>query len=132
MAERIYGLTLAYTGMMRRRPTVPVTLTYLRTTRSFDGLVDSGAERTVCSIAVAEEAGVDLTEFPTRRIRGAGGFSRSRLCPMDLTILGRRVPTEVLVVETNIILLGRNDVFRAFQFGFDERAELQLVEPYET
>ncbi|HEY7034959.1 MAG TPA: hypothetical protein VH482_26700 [Thermomicrobiales bacterium] len=47
-------------------------------------------------------------------------------------MLGQRIATEILVLETNIVLvlLGRHDVFRAFQFGFDERARTLLVEPY--
>jgi hypothetical protein len=107
-----------------------VTFTYLRTTRPFDGLVDSGAERSVCSAAIAIEAGIDLSQFPLRRFKGPSGFGRVRLSPIDLTILERRIAAEILVVDANIVHLGRHDVFRAFQFGFDERAELLLVEPY--
>jgi hypothetical protein len=48
-----------------------------------------------------------------------------------LGILGRRISTEVLVVEADLVLLGRRDVFAAFQFGFDDRAKLLLIEPYD-
>jgi hypothetical protein len=92
--------------------------------------VDSGAERSVCSIAIAQEAGIDVAQFPVRQVSGIGGMRRARLCPMDATILGRRIPIEMLVVEADLVLLGRQDVFRAFQFGFDERADLLLVDPY--
>lgn len=109
---------------------IAVTFSYVHTTKPYYGLVDSGAQRTLCSAAIAEEAGVDLAKFPTRRVRGVGGMQRARLCPMDLTILGLRVPLEVLVAETDILILGRDDVFRALQFGFDERSELLLAEPY--
>jgi len=131
MADRSYRLALPYTDSRgRRQPIVQVTFTYLRTTRPVDGLVDSGAERSVCSVSVAEEAGINLAQFPLRPVRGVGGLSRARLCPIDLNFLGRRIPVEILVVEANTVLLGRHDVFRAFQYGFDERAELLLVEPY--
>jgi hypothetical protein len=49
---------------------------------------------------------------------------------MDVTILGRRVPIEMLVVEEELVLIGRHDLFRVFQFGFDERADVLLVDPY--
>ncbi len=131
MADRSYRHELPYTESHGRRlPIIPVRFTYLRTTRPFDGLVDSGAERSVCSVRMAEEAGVNVAQFPVRTVKGVGGALRGRLCPIDLTLLERRVPVEMLVVEPNIVLLGRHDIFRAFQFGFDERAELLLVDPY--
>ena len=44
---------------------------------------------------------------------------------------GRRIGTEILVVKSEVVLLGRRDVFAAFQFGFDERANTLLIEPYD-
>jgi hypothetical protein len=131
MPERSYRWQYSYTTRRGRRyPTIPVSLTYLRTTRIVNGLVDSGAERSTCSAALAREAGIDLTDFPERVVRGIGGLSRARLCPIDLNILGRLIPVEVFVVEAGVVLLGRHDIFRVFQFGFDELAGLTLVEPY--
>jgi hypothetical protein len=133
MSDRSYRWEVPYTSRRGQRfPTIRVTFAYLRTTRAFDGLVDSGAERSACSAPVAREAGIDLSLFPERPIRGAGGVTRTRRCPIDISILGYRIATEILVVETNVVLvlLGRHDIFRAFQFGFDERAEVLLVEPY--
>jgi hypothetical protein len=49
---------------------------------------------------------------------------------MDLELFGRRVATEVLVVDTSLVLLGRRDVFDAFVFGFDQRAGQILIDPY--
>jgi hypothetical protein len=48
-----------------------------------------------------------------------------------MALFGRRLATETLVVESSVdpVLLGRHDIFRALEFGFDERAELLLVEP---
>jgi hypothetical protein len=131
MPDRSYRLGLPYSWSRRRRhPLIPVTFTYLRTTRPHDGLVDSGAERSACSVAIAREAGIELERFPARRIGGVGGLTRARLCPIDISILGRRIPLEICVVEADIVILGRHEIFRAFQFGFDERAEVLLVEPY--
>ena len=131
MTDRSYRLALAYTRSRGQLfPIIPVTFTYLRTTRPYDGLVDSGAERSVCSVTIAQEAGINVAQFPVRQVRGVGGIRAARLCPMDVTILGRRVPIEMLVIEADLVLLGRHEVFRAFQFGFDERANVLLVDPY--
>jgi hypothetical protein len=74
MSDRTYRFALPYTEVHGRRcPMVPVTFTYHRTTQPYFGLVDSGAQRTLCSVAIAEEAGIDLSRFPLRRIRGVGG-----------------------------------------------------------
>jgi hypothetical protein len=132
MPDRSYRFAVPYTFRQGRlRPTVPVTITYLRTTRQYNGLVDSGAEGSVCSASIARAAGVDLRIFPQRAVLGTSGVSRARLCPIAVNILGRRLAIEILVIEIeDIVLLGRHDIFRAFQFGFDERAEVLLVEPY--
>jgi hypothetical protein len=44
-------------------------------------------------------------------------------------LFGRRNATEVLIGETEPILLGR-DVFDAVVFAFDQRAGLVPIEPY--
>jgi hypothetical protein len=115
----------------RSEPILPVVFSYSRTTTIFKGLVDSGADRSACSVQIARLAGLDLDQFPVERIRGVGGLTRARRCPIDLLILGRRIGTEILVVEANVVLLGRRDVFAAFQLGFDERVATLLIEPYD-
>ena len=133
MPERVFRWEEPFRTARSDRPVplLAVAFSYVRQTRTYYGLVDSGAERSVCSVAVTRAAGVDLDQFPRERIRGIGGTTRARRCPMDLHILGRRIGTEILVVEANVVLLGRHDVFAAFQFGFDERASLLLIEPYD-
>ena len=133
MTERVYRWELAYrmTRGGRSEPLLSVAFSYTRTTANFHGLVDSGAERSACSVQIARLAGINLDEFPIERVRGVGGIIRARRCPIDLLILGRRIGTEILVVETNVVLLGRRDLFAAFQFGFDERSSTLLVEPYD-
>jgi predicted aspartyl protease len=132
MIDRTFGRVIPYgTRRGKKSPTVPVTFTYLRTTRQYLGLVDSGSERSACSASIAREAGLDLSSFPERAVLGAGGISRARLRPIDVNILGHRLAIEILVIDLpDSVLLGRHDVFRAFQFAFDERAEVLLVEPY--
>ena len=132
MTERSYRWLAAYKigANGRLGPTLPVRFVYAQATRPYDGLVDSGAERTVCSEAIAREAGIEIERFPELRVRGIGGVTRDRRCPIDLLIYGVRIDTEVLVVSSHHIVLGRHDVFNAFQFGFDERAKLLLIEPY--
>lgn len=134
MTERSYRWQMSFQAMPngRRGPLVRVAFAYTQQTKTYYGLVDSGAERTACSIAVARAAGIDVDSLPVERIRGVGGLTRGRRCPIDLLILGRRIGTEILVVDRGAILLGRSDVFAAFQFGFDERASLLLIEPYDA
>ncbi len=133
MAERSYRWRMSYQATLngRRAPLVPVAFAYTHQTKTYSGLVDSGAERSACSVAVARAAGIDVESFPVARVQGLGGMARARRCPIDLLIFGRRIGTEILVVESNIVLLGRHDVFAMFQFGFDERAANLLVEPYD-
>jgi hypothetical protein len=50
---------------------------------------------------------------------------------MDLEVLGTRIGTDLLIVERELVVLGRHDVFNVLQFGFDERAKLLLIEPYD-
>jgi predicted aspartyl protease len=132
MADRTFGRVIPYgTRRGKKRPTVPVTFTYLRTTRQYLGLVDSGSERSACSASIAREAGLDPFRFPERAILGAGGRGRARLCPIGVNILGQRLAIEILGIDLpDTVLLGRHDVFRAFQFAFDERGEVLMVEPY--
>jgi hypothetical protein len=86
----------------------------------------------MCGVDLAREAGLDIERFPRVRIDVSGGTARARRCPVDLTVFGRRIGTEILIVDkSEIVLLGRRDVFAAFQFGFDERARTLLIEPYE-
>jgi hypothetical protein len=132
VTERSFLITWPYSIERDRvaRPLIPVVFTYERRTGPVLGLVDSGADLSVCSITIALEAGMDVAAFPVRPMRGIGGISRGRLCPMDLELFGRRVATEILVVEANLVLLGRRDVFDAFVFGFDQRAGQILIDPY--
>ncbi len=133
MTERSYRWQLSYQAMLNGRlgPVVRVAFSYTRQTKTYYGLVDSGADRSACSVAVARAAGIDTDAFPVERVRGIGGTTRARRCPIDLLILGRRIGTEILVVDANVVLLGRRDVFAAFLFGFDERGQTLLIEPYD-
>jgi hypothetical protein len=124
---------MAYQATLSGRlaPLVRVAFAYTQLTKAYYGLVDSGAERSVCSVVIARAAGIDVDALPVERVRGVGGVTRARRCPIDILILGRRIGTEILVVETNTLLLGRHDIFAEFQVGFDERSAILLVEPYD-
>jgi hypothetical protein len=131
MTERTFRLSWPYTVVRAgvARPLLPDAFTFERRSETVPGLLDSGADRSICSTTVARDAGVDVDTLPVRRMRGVGGLGRGRLCPMDIELVGRRIATEVLIGETELILLGR-DVFDFFVFAFDQRAGLVLIEPY--
>lgn len=132
MPDRSYRWEWPYTygrgGVLR--PMLPVRFAYHRTTKTYLALVDSGADRSAVHSGIAREAGIVLEDFPAITISGVGGRGWARRCPLELELFGRRIATEVYVVEGAIVLLGRQDVFAAFQFGFDERAQTLLIEPY--
>ena len=75
MPNRSYRWEWEYTATRagRLRPTVPVVITYARSAQAVHGLVDSGAEWSMCGADLAREAGLDVERFPLVRIDLAGG-----------------------------------------------------------
>jgi hypothetical protein len=64
---------------------------------------------------------------------GVGGIVRVRICRVEMEIEGRRFSAEVHFnrdMPTTMTLLSRQDVFRQFLFGFDERDVQFLTHPY--
>lgn len=64
---------------------------------------------------------------------GVGGIVHVKFCRVELEIERRRFAAEVHFnhdMPPTMALLGRQDVFRQFLFGFDEQAERLLIQPY--
>lgn len=96
-------------------------------------IVDSGADVSTFHVDVARLVGIDLAVCRRAAMEGVGGPTAVFACPVELEVEGRRFAAEVhfsSAIHPTVALLGRHDVFRQFQFGFDERGQSLLVEPY--
>jgi hypothetical protein len=96
-------------------------------------IVDSGADVSTFHADVAGLVGLDLGVCRRAATEGVGGATAVFVCPIELEVAGRRFAAEVhfsSAIHSTVALLGRHDVFRQFQFGFDERGQVLLVEPY--
>jgi hypothetical protein len=108
-------------------------ITATSTTPELFAIVDSGADVSTFHADVAGLAGIDLGTCRRAAAEGIGGSTAVFACQVKLEVEGRRFVAEVhfsSAIHPTIALLGRHDVFRQFQFGFDERGHALLVEPY--
>src|SRR6266508_36884 len=96
-------------------------------------IVDSGADTSVFHVSIAAQLGIDLATARRGTATGVGGTAMAFRSGVELEIEGMRFPAEIRFtsgMRLPIALLGRHDVIRRFQFGFDEQAQLLLVKPY--
>jgi hypothetical protein len=101
---------------------------------AFLALVDSGADRSIFSLEAATLAGIDTSQCQERTVRGVGGRATVRICRVGLEVEGRTIEIDAGFIDDPLrragALLGRQGVFDAFRFGFNQRAGELLVEPY--
>ena len=96
-------------------------------------IVDSDADVSTFHVNVAGLVGLDLGTCRGAATEGVGGATPVFVCSIELEVEGQRFVAEVhfsSAIHPTVALLGRHDVFRQFQFGFDERGQTLLVEPY--
>ena len=96
-------------------------------------LVDSGADGSVFHTSVATQLGIDLGSAGRVSTLGVGGRTSAFRSEVEMEIEGRQFLAVVRFTDTipiPIALLGRHDVFRQFEFGFDELSQLLLVRAY--
>jgi Aspartyl protease len=96
-------------------------------------IVDSGADTSVFHVSVAAQLGIDLASARRVTAVGVGGTTTAYRSAVEMEIEGMWFPAAVRFtsgIRAPIALLGRHDVFRRFQFGFDEQAQILLVQPY--
>jgi hypothetical protein len=104
-----------------------------RRTSPILALVDSGADVSTFHPVVAAQVGVDPSACRAAETGTAGGRVRIAVCSIELEVEGHIFAADVHFswdMPATMALLGRHDVFRQFQFGFDERAERLLICPY--
>jgi hypothetical protein len=110
---------------------LPVRLHYRQAaTRPFLALVDSGADSSTFHVGVAQRLGIDLAQCRRTVVRGVGGSLTASVCEVEIEAEGLRFTAETRFVPMVVALLGRHDVFLAFMFAFDQRAQTLFVEPY--
>ena len=102
-------------------------------TPQFLAIVDSGADVSTFHVSVAKQLGIDLSSCHVVTTQTASGTSTAYVCPVQIEVESRRFQASVHFnpdLPSTIALLGREDVFRQFLFGFDQRASHLLVQPY--
>lgn len=114
------------------RPTLPVAIGYGgKTTPVFEGLVDSGADRSVFPAAVARYLGIDLANCKVIVLAGVNGVSNAYHCQVTLRVQNQDIEADVWFdPNTTSFLLGRADMFRHFLCCFDQRGKQLLLARY--
>jgi len=95
-------------------------------------LVDSGCDISTFHTDFATILGIDLANVVPSKTIGIGGVARVFPFDVNLVVLGITLPARVNFCETcpkAFGLLGRQDFFRAFHIGFDEKASQLLLYP---
>jgi len=96
-------------------------------------IVDSGADASTFHVDIAARLGIDLATCRAEQRVTAGGPATVYVCSVRLEVEGKRFDADVdfnPALHPTVALLGRHDVFRQFQLGFDQRALHLLVQPY--
>ncbi len=124
-----YNVVVPYNG---DRPVLPVTVSYGgKTTPPLEGLVDSGADRSVFPVVIALYLGIDLSTCGTIEVGGVIGKDDFYECAVVLRVQGRDINARVWFNPSGSnILLGRADVFNRFRFGFLQQSKELLILRY--
>lgn len=96
-------------------------------------LLDSGADMSVFHADLAVYLGIDLAACQITRSTGLGGQVATRICPVHLDVEGTSFSAEVMFsseIASTLALLGRDNVFDKFRFGFDQRSKRLLFDRY--
>jgi hypothetical protein len=102
-------------------------------TPEFLALLDSGADMSLFHADLAAYLGIDLGTCQTTRSGGIGGQVMTYICPVLLEVESHSFNADVMFssqVPSTVALLGRDNVFDTFRFGFDQRANRLLFDQY--
>ena len=106
------------------RPYIQVKLTGPKASRIGYALIDSGADRSLFNIQIAEKIGLDLTKAPEEVFGGIeGGNLKAKLHKVKLQIVGISEEIEILAgfVDSGGVaaILGQEGFFDAYKIKFE-------------
>lgn len=106
------------------RPLIPIKLIGPKNNWEGYALVDSGADRSLFNIAIAEKTGMDFEKDLTEDFSGIeGGTLRTNLSKVKLQIIGTEETVEVIagfVDSPNVsAILGQDGFFDVFRIKFE-------------
>lgn len=96
-------------------------------------LLDSGADMSMFHADLATFLGIDLSACTATVSRGVGGEAHTYICDIQLEVERSSFRASVMFsneVPSTLALLGRDNVFEKFRFGFDQRSGRVLFERY--
>lgn len=102
-------------------------------TPEFLALLDSGADMSMFHADFAVYLGINLGTCQTTQSGGIGGQVTTYICPVQLEVERASFTAKVmfsLQIPSTVALLGRDNVFEVFQFGFDQRSNRLLIDRY--
>ena len=107
------------------RPYIEIKLTGPKGTRFGYALIDSGADRSLFNIQIAERIGLDLTDAPEEYFGGIeGGNQKAKLHKIKLQIVGMSEEIEILAgfIDSSGVaaILGQDGFFDSYRIKFEK------------
>lgn len=111
------------------RPLIPISLIGPRDTCKGYALVDSGADRSLFNMEIAEKIGLDFKNTLTENFSGIeGGILRAKIQRVELQVVGMTNKIEINAgfVDTPYVsaILGQEGFFDAYKIRFERDHEI--------
>lgn len=116
------------------RPYVQVKLTGSKGSRVGYALIDSGADRSLFNIQIAQALGLDLTDAPIENFGGIeGGILKAKLHKVRVQIMGMNEEIEIVAgfVDSSGVaaILGQDGFFDNFRIKFEKDHGIVEITP---
>lgn len=107
------------------RPYIPIKLIGPKISWEGYTLIDSGADRSLVNIQIAQSLGLDLTNSPSENFGGIeGGNLKAKLHKVKLEIIGMNEEIEILAgfIDSSGVaaILGQDGFFDAYRIKFEK------------
>lgn len=127
-----YDFRLQWTA----RPYIRIKLLGLKGNWEGYALIDSGADRSLFNIQIAEALGLDLTNAPEENFGGIeGGNLKAKLHKVGVQIVGMNEEIEILAgfIDSNGVaaILGQDGFFDAYRIKFERDHGVIEITPSE-